>query len=55
MILKTLNKYYVTDFEIVQIKNNNANFEDYIITLKIAYTYINRKMLSVIFLRIMLT
>ena len=36
-VLKTLNKYYVTDLGIAQIKNNNSNFEDYIILENIVY------------------
>ena len=30
-ILKTLNKYYVTDLGIAQIKNNNSNFKKYLV------------------------
>ena len=36
-VLKTLNKYYVTDLGIAQIKNNSSNFEDYIILENIVY------------------
>lgn len=36
-VLKTLNKYYVTDLGIAQIKNNNSNFEDYILLENIVF------------------
>lgn len=36
-ILKTLNKYYVTDLGIAQIKNNNPNFKNYLILENIVY------------------
>ncbi len=37
VILKTLNKYYVTDLGIAQIKNNNPNFKNYLILENIVY------------------
>ena len=36
-ILKTLNKYYVTDLGIAQIKNNNNEFKKYVILENIVY------------------
>lgn len=36
-ILKTLNKYYVTDLGIAQIKNNNLEFKKYIVLENIVY------------------
>ncbi len=36
-ILKTLNKYYVTDLGIAQIKNNNSHFKNYLILENIVY------------------
>lgn len=36
-ILKTLNKYYVTDLGIAQIKNNNPEFKNYIVLENIVY------------------
>ena len=36
-ILKTLNKYYVTDLGIAQIKNNNPEFKKYIVLENIVY------------------
>lgn len=36
-VLKTLNKYYATDLGIAQIKNNNPEFEGYIILENIVY------------------
>ena len=36
-ILKTLNKYYVTDLGIAQIKNNNSNFKKYLVLENIVY------------------
>jgi len=36
-VLKTLNKYHVTDLGIAQIKNNSSNFENYIILENIVY------------------
>ena len=36
-VLKTLNKYYVTDLGIAQIKNNNTDFKNYIILENIVY------------------
>ena len=36
-ILKTLNKYYVTDLGIAQIKNNNSEFKNYIVLENIVY------------------
>lgn len=36
-VLKTLNKYYVTDLGIAQIKNNNPEFKNYIILENIVY------------------
>lgn len=42
-VLKTLNKYYATDLGIAQIKNNNPEFESYIILENIVYNeLINR-------------
>ena len=42
-ILKTLNKYYVTDLGIAQIKNNNPEFRNYIVLENIVYNeLINR-------------
>ncbi len=42
-ILKTLNKYYVTDLGIAQIKNNNPEFKSYIVLENIVYNeLINR-------------
>ena len=36
-VLKTLNKYYATDLGIAQIKNNNAEFKNYIVLENIVY------------------
>ena len=36
-ILKTLNKYYVTDLGIAQIKNHNSNFKNYLVLENIVY------------------
>ena len=36
-MLKTLNKYYVTDLGIAQIKNNNKDFKNYIVLENIVY------------------
>lgn len=36
-VLKTLNKYYVTDLGIAQIKNNNSEFKNYIVLENIVY------------------
>lgn len=36
-ILKTLNKYYVTDLGIAQIKNNNSDFKKYLVLENIVY------------------
>ncbi len=36
-ILKTLNKYYVTDLGIAQIKHNSSNFKNYILLENIVY------------------
>lgn len=36
-MLKTLNKYYVTDLGIAQIKNNNTSFKKYILLENIVY------------------
>lgn len=36
-MLKTLNKYYVTDLGIAQIKNNNPEFKNYIVLENIVY------------------
>lgn len=36
-ILKTLNKYYATDLGIAQIKNNNPEFQSYIVLENIVY------------------
>ncbi len=42
-VLKTLNKYYATDLGIVQIKNNNPEFKNYIVLENIVYNeLINR-------------
>ncbi len=42
-VLKTLNKYYATDLGIAQIKNNNPEFQKYIILENIVYNeLINR-------------
>ncbi len=42
-VLKTLNKYYVTDLGIAQIKNNNPEFRNYIVLENIVYNeLINR-------------
>ena len=42
-VLKTLNKYYVTDLGIAQIKNNNSEFRNYIVLENIVYNeLINR-------------
>ena len=36
-VLKTLNKYYVTDLGIAQIKNNSTNFKNYVVLENIVY------------------
>ncbi len=36
-VLKTLNKYYVTDLGIAQIKNNNPEFRSYVVLENIVY------------------
>lgn len=36
-VLKTLNKYYVTDLGIAQIKNHNSDFKNYIVLENIVY------------------
>lgn len=36
-LLKTLNKYYVTDLGIAQIKNNNPKFKNYLVLENIVY------------------
>ena len=36
-VLKTLNKYYVTDLGIAQIKNNNPEFRKYVVLENIVY------------------
>lgn len=36
-VLKTLNKYYITDLGIAQIKNNNREFKKYVILENIVY------------------
>jgi len=36
-ILKTLNKYYVTDLGIAQIKNNNMEYRNYVMLENIVY------------------
>ena len=42
-VLKTLNKYYVTDLGIAQIKNNNPEFRKYVVLENIVYNeLINR-------------
>ncbi len=42
-VLKTLNKYYATDLGIAQIKNNNPEFQSYIILENVVYNeLINR-------------
>ncbi len=42
-VLKTLNKYYVTDLGIAQIKNNNPEFRNYVVLENIVYNeLINR-------------
>ena len=42
-VLKTLNKYYVTDLGIAQIKNNNPSFKSYVVLENIVYNeLINR-------------
>lgn len=42
-VLKTLNKYYVTDVGIAQIKNNNPEFKSYVVLENIVYNeLINR-------------
>ena len=42
-VLKTLNKYYATDLGIAQIKNNNPEFNNYIVLENIVYNeLINR-------------
>lgn len=42
-VLKTLNKYYVTDLGIARIKNNNPSFKNYVVLENIVYNeLINR-------------
>lgn len=42
-LLKTLNKYYVTDLGIAQIKNNNSEFKNYIMLENIVYNELLNK------------
>lgn len=43
-VLKTLNKYYATDLGIAQIKNNNKEFQNYVLLENIVYNeLINRE------------